>query len=190
MPDIGWSELLVIGIVALIVVGPRDLPVMFKRLGEFTGKAKRMAREFQRAMDDAARETGVSDTATDLRKFANPRKMGMDAIEDATKDLKAWEPDETTGPATKELSEERKAQRDAISKKSAELALKRQERERAAAEAAESEETVLLPDPEAAAPAEAPKAAAKPKGAAKPKAKAKPRKKPAAKKDDAPEADA
>ena len=54
MFDVGWSELLVIGIVALIVVGPRDLPGMFRALGRFTAKARGMAREFQRAMEAAA----------------------------------------------------------------------------------------------------------------------------------------
>ncbi|MDE0112845.1 MAG: Sec-independent protein translocase protein TatB, partial [Albidovulum sp.] len=51
MFDIGWSELLIIGIVALIVVGPKDLPGMFRALGRFTGKMRGMAREFQRAMN-------------------------------------------------------------------------------------------------------------------------------------------
>ena len=50
MFDLGWTEMLVIGIVALIVIGPKDLPVMFRRMGQFMGKAKGMAREFSRAM--------------------------------------------------------------------------------------------------------------------------------------------
>ena len=58
MLDLGWSELLVIGIVALIVVGPKDLPVLFRNLGRFMGKARGMAREFSRAMNDAADESG------------------------------------------------------------------------------------------------------------------------------------
>ncbi|TMV53453.1 twin-arginine translocase subunit TatB, partial [Thioclava sp. BHET1] len=52
MFDIGWSELLLIGVVALVVVGPKDLPMMFKALGQFTAKARSMAREFQRAMEN------------------------------------------------------------------------------------------------------------------------------------------
>ena len=72
MIDIGWSELLVIGIVALIVVGPKDLPVMFRRFGEFTGKARAMAREFSSAMDKAADEAGVKDLKKDLKAMANP----------------------------------------------------------------------------------------------------------------------
>ena len=51
MFDLGWSELMMIGVVALIVVGPKDLPVMFRTIGRYTGKAKAMAREFSRAMD-------------------------------------------------------------------------------------------------------------------------------------------
>ncbi len=59
MFDLGWTELLVIGIVALIVVGPKDLPGMFRTVGNFVGKAKRMARDFSQAMNDAADEAGV-----------------------------------------------------------------------------------------------------------------------------------
>ena len=56
MFDLGMSELLVIGVVALIVVGPRDLPGMFRTVGRFTGKARELARDLQRAMDQAADE--------------------------------------------------------------------------------------------------------------------------------------
>ena len=68
MFDIGWTELLVIGVVALIVGGPKDLPGMFRTLGRFTAKARSMARDFSRAMEDAADEAGVKDVAKDLKK--------------------------------------------------------------------------------------------------------------------------
>ena len=58
MFDIGWCELFLIGVVALIVVGPRSLPGLFRTVGKFIGKARAMAREFQRSMEQAANESG------------------------------------------------------------------------------------------------------------------------------------
>ena len=111
MFDLGWTELLVIGIVALIVVGPKDLPGMFRTLGRFTAKARNMAREFQRAMDDAADEAGINEATKSLKDIANPRKMGLDAIKDAADKFEKWEPKVPSatakGPATAALSEER-----------------------------------------------------------------------------------
>lgn len=61
MFDIGWSELMVVGALALIVVGPKDLPKMLRTFGKYTAQARGMAREFQRSMEDAAREADLSD---------------------------------------------------------------------------------------------------------------------------------
>jgi sec-independent protein translocase protein TatB len=66
MFDIGWTELMVIGVVALVVIGPKDLPDMFRTMGRFTAKARSMARYFQRAMEAAADDAGVTDVAKDL----------------------------------------------------------------------------------------------------------------------------
>ena len=67
MFDIGWLELMVIGIVALIVVGPKDLPGMFRTVGQFVGKARGMAREFQRSMEAAADESGLKEAANTMK---------------------------------------------------------------------------------------------------------------------------
>lgn len=116
MFDIGWTELLVIGVVALIVIGPKDLPGMFHTLGRVVARVRSMGREFTRAMEDAARESGVDDVAKDLRNLANPRKMGLDAVKDAASKFENWDPlasdpgRKTTtpkGPNTQKLSEER-----------------------------------------------------------------------------------
>lgn len=177
MFDIGWTELLVIGIVALIVVGPKDLPGMFRTLGQFTGKAKTMARDFQRAMNDAADEAGVKDVTSDLKNIANPKGMGLDAVRDAAKGWTSDEPPKAMGSETAKLAAERAEAARKIQEKTAEVASKRIAKEEAARVAAETSSS------EAAKPAAAKKPAAK-KPAAKTAAK-KPAAKPAAKKPEA-----
>ena len=92
MFDIGGSELLVIGIVALIVVGPKDLPGMFRTLGQFTAKARGMAREFSRAMEDAANATGVKEAADDLKGLTSKKALGLDALDEAAAAFEKWDP--------------------------------------------------------------------------------------------------
>ena len=87
MFDLGMSEMLVIGTVALIVVGPKDLPGLFRTVGRFVGKAKGMARDFSRAMNDAADESGMRDISKGLKAATKPMGAVMDSVKEATSDL-------------------------------------------------------------------------------------------------------
>ena len=141
MGNVGWSELLVIGIVALIVVGPKDLPVMFHTLGRFAAKVRSLGREFSRAMNDAARESGVQDVANTVRDVTSPKALGLDKMQEAARKFESWDPMKKEvkpvtprGPATAALAEEQEAKR----KKLAEDAL-------AKAAARQSEAPVVEP---------------------------------------------
>ena len=90
--DLSWSELLVVGIVALIFIGPKDLPGMFREFGRFMAKVRAMGREFSRAMDAAAKESGVKDVANDLRKVTSPKAMGLDTVRNAADKFEKWDP--------------------------------------------------------------------------------------------------
>jgi sec-independent protein translocase protein TatB len=61
MFDIGWSELLVIAVVAIIVVGPKDLPRLMRSFGHYAGKLRRAASDFQRQFEEAMRESEVDE---------------------------------------------------------------------------------------------------------------------------------
>ena len=184
MFDLGWTELMVIGIVALIVVGPKDLPGMFQAVGKFVGKAKGMAREFSKAMNDAADDSGVGDIASTLKKAASPMSSAMDEVKKSTESFTQ----QTMNSGKPKLSAERQEKADKIAKKAAELATERQANE-AEAQAAHAKKTAAKKTaakkaPSKKAPAKAPAAKAAParKTAAKAPAKKPAAKKPAAKK--------
>ena len=61
MFDISWSELLIVGVVALIAIGPKELPGVLRSLGHWMGKVRRMASDFQDQFREAMREAEVAD---------------------------------------------------------------------------------------------------------------------------------
>ncbi len=71
MLDIGWSEMAVIAVVALVVIGPKDLPKVLRSVGQWTNKARGLAREFQSHLDDLARQADVEDMKKQVEKAAS-----------------------------------------------------------------------------------------------------------------------
>jgi len=82
MLELGMSELLLVGIVALIIVGPKDLPKMFRVVGKYVGRAKEMARDFQKSFEDAAKESGFDDIKRnfDSVKDFSPNNIAKNTI--------------------------------------------------------------------------------------------------------------
>lgn len=85
MFDIGWSELLVIGVVAIIVVGPKELPRLMRTFGHYMGKVRHMAADFQRQFEDAVRDSEI------------------DEVRKAMQDVQATASDLATAPTDKPL---------------------------------------------------------------------------------------
>ncbi|NIJ39837.1 sec-independent protein translocase protein TatB [Parvibaculum indicum] len=90
MFDLGWSELLLIAVIALVVVGPRDLPRMMRTAGQYMAKARKVAREFQATFDELARETEVEELR---REVATLKSEATAPLSEMRKDLdKATQP--------------------------------------------------------------------------------------------------
>jgi sec-independent protein translocase protein TatB len=73
MFDIGWSELLVIAVVAIIVVGPKDLPKLMRGVGHYAGKLRRAASDFQRQFEEAMRESEVEEVRKAIESVKTER---------------------------------------------------------------------------------------------------------------------
>jgi sec-independent protein translocase protein TatB len=89
MFSLGWGEIVVIGIVALIAIGPKELPTVLRTLGQWMGKVRRMANEFQGQFQEALREAEFAD----LKKHADDISSSVsefstiDPLADVQKDV-------------------------------------------------------------------------------------------------------
>jgi sec-independent protein translocase protein TatB len=77
MFDIAWSELFVILIVALVVVGPKDLPKLMRKVGQWTGRARSMADQFRRSFDDMARQAELDELRAEVNKMKTAATVPM-----------------------------------------------------------------------------------------------------------------
>ncbi|MCW5697953.1 MAG: Sec-independent protein translocase protein TatB [Bauldia sp.] len=93
MLDIGWTELLVIAMVAIVVVGPKDLPRLMRTVGGAVTKVRRMARDFQRQINDAIRDEELEQLQRDMAK------TGRQLDSDIRRSLAVPSPTAATPPA-------------------------------------------------------------------------------------------
>jgi sec-independent protein translocase protein TatB len=111
MLDMSWGEVMVIGAVALIVIGPKDLPRALRTVGQMTGKLRRMAAEFQGQFNEAMREAelddvkkqiqGVNESVTSFQgKTFNPIQTIRDELKTSVEAPVAADKVESTGDAS------------------------------------------------------------------------------------------
>ncbi len=83
MFDIGWTELLVLAVIAILIVGPKDLPRMLYSIGQAAGKMRRQADEFRRQFNESMREAGMDEVRNDMKKMSdlNPANKIRNEIE-------------------------------------------------------------------------------------------------------------
>jgi len=95
MFDVSWSELLLIAVVALVFIGPKELPGVLRAVGQWTGKIKRMASEFQDQFREAIREAEVADLKKDIDEATSKLNTDLDPFSGSS-DSAEWKHSEPT----------------------------------------------------------------------------------------------
>jgi sec-independent protein translocase protein TatB len=88
LPQFGFTELLFLVVIALVVLGPKDLSLTMRKIGEFVARGRSMANEFRAAFDDIARQAELDDLRKEIEDLKNDT-----AVSQAVDDLKAVEKD-------------------------------------------------------------------------------------------------
>ncbi len=81
LPSLGFNEIVILGVLALIVVGPKDLPLLFRKLGQWTAKLRGMAQEFRTGFDELARQAELDELRKEvdaLRRTTSLQEIGRD----------------------------------------------------------------------------------------------------------------
>ena len=96
MLDIGWMELMVVGIVALLVVGPKELPTLLRTIGRYIGMAKRQADQFRAQFDEAIRDSEFEDLKKEMDDLRSGRFADTDVGTTSKADSRATMPTTAT----------------------------------------------------------------------------------------------
>ena len=82
LPSLGFNEILILGILALVVVGPKDLPLLFRKLGKWTAKLRGMAQEFRTGFDELARQAELDELKREVEALRRTT-----SLQEVTRDL-------------------------------------------------------------------------------------------------------
>lgn len=99
MPDLSWSHILLVLIVALVVVGPKDLPKLMRTIGQWMGRARQMADQFRKSFDDMTRQAELDELRNELEGLRSRRPF---ADLDREVNASILPPDLSSAPNTSE----------------------------------------------------------------------------------------
>ena len=107
MFDIGWGELVVIGVVALIAIGPKELPGVLRTCGQWMGKIRRMASEFQGQFQEAMREAEMADIKKQVDDIAASASglTNFDPIDHVRKEIESVTADKPQEPTAEPVAD-------------------------------------------------------------------------------------
>lgn len=93
-PGVGGLELVVIALAALIIIGPKDLPMLMRKVGQFLGRARRMAAEFRASFDEMARQSELDELRREVEALRQGQMTAIDAdtkaaLSDIDRELRA-----------------------------------------------------------------------------------------------------
>jgi sec-independent protein translocase protein TatB len=104
MFDLGWGKIVIIAVIALVVIGPKELPAVLRTVGQWMGKIRRMAAEFQGQFQEAMREAEMADLKKSIDAITDATRgigSGFDPLSSVTKDIEsAFKEKPTETPAT------------------------------------------------------------------------------------------
>src|SRR5260370_3038179 len=111
MFDIAWGEFIVIAVVALIVIGPKELPAVLRAIGQWTTKIRRMAAEFQGQFQEALREAEMADLKKEVDNLNDAAKGFTSQFDDPLnlKEATKWEPKSDTAQPDTAKSDDTKS---------------------------------------------------------------------------------
>ena len=103
MFDLGWGKIIIIAVIALVVIGPKELPAVLRTVGQWMGKIRRMAAEFQGQFQEAMREAEMADLKKSIDAITDATRgigSGFDPIASVSKDIeKSFEEKPASPPA-------------------------------------------------------------------------------------------